>query len=126
MRRILLNIILALGLTLPILAGPTAAYACPSGAKGEALQGINQNGCSDSGVNGAIHGAVVILSLVVGAVAVIMVILAGFKYITSGGDTNKVANAKSTLVYALIGVVVAAVAQFLVHFVLFHTNKAVG
>jgi hypothetical protein len=47
-----------------------------------------------------------------------MIIIAGFKYITSGGDTNKVASAKSTLTYAIIGIVVVALAQLIVHFVI--------
>lgn len=128
MRRILLNIIVALSLVVPTLAIPaTASAACggSTSAGSKALQGINQSGCDDSGVQKVIHAAVLILSLLVGVIAVIMIILAGFKYITSGGEQQAVANAKSTLIYALIGLAIAAAAQVLVHFVLFQTQNAV-
>lgn len=59
-----------------------------------------------------------IFSVVVGVVAVIMIIYGGFRYITSGGDSGKITNAKNTIIYALIGLVVVALAQFIVKFVL--------
>jgi hypothetical protein len=49
--------------------------------------------------------------------------IAGFKYIASAGDQNKVASAKGTLIYALVGLAVAALTQFLIHFVLANTNN---
>ena len=55
----------------------------------------------------------------------VMIIIAGFKYVTSGGDTNGVASAKNTIIYAIIGIVVAALGQILVHFVLTTTQTAV-
>ena len=127
MRKILLNALLVVSLAVPMLAQPSVAFAaCPGGSKGEALQGIGEKSCNDSGVTNVVHAVVNILSLVVGMIAIIMIIVAGLKYITSGGDSNAVANAKSTLIYALIGLAVAALAQVLVHFVLFQTQKAVG
>jgi hypothetical protein len=51
-----------------------------------------------------------------------MVIISGFKYVTSGGDPQKVSGAKSTLIYAIVGLIVVALAQILVHFVLQQTN----
>lgn len=66
-----------------------------------------------------ILGAVIrILSILIGIAAVIMIMVSGFKYITAGGDSSKVTSAKNTLVYALIGLVIAALAQGLVQFVL--------
>lgn len=59
-----------------------------------------------------------ILSVIVGIVAVIMIIYGGFKYITSGGDSGNVSTAKNTIIYAIIGLVIVALAQFIVHFVL--------
>jgi len=59
-----------------------------------------------------------IFSIVVGVIAVIMIITGGLRYITSGGDTGKVGGAKTTIIYALVGLVVVAVAQLIVHFVL--------
>jgi hypothetical protein len=47
-----------------------------------------------------------------------MIILGGLKYITSGGDAQKVASAKSALIYAIVGLVIVALAQAIVRFVL--------
>jgi hypothetical protein len=59
-----------------------------------------------------------IFSLVVGVVAVIMIIIGGLKYITSGGDSGNVTGAKNTILYAIIGLVVVALSQFIVRFIL--------
>jgi len=117
-------------LILPILAGvvlmfgytPLASAACPRGgsAKSQVLQGVGQSGsnCKDDGVDKLIATIVRLLSFFIGVVAVIMIMVAGFKYVTSGGDANKLGNAKQTLVYALIGLVIAALAQIIVSWVL--------
>ncbi len=69
-------------------------------------------------INGRIGTIVNILSSLVGVLAVIMIIIGGFRYITSAGDSNKVGGAKNTIIYALIGLAIVALAQVLVRFVL--------
>lgn len=59
-----------------------------------------------------------IFSLIVGVVAVIMIIVGGLKYITSGGDSGNVSGAKNTILYAIVGLIIVALAQFIVRFVL--------
>jgi cytochrome bd-type quinol oxidase subunit 2 len=59
-----------------------------------------------------------IFSLVVGVVSVIMIIVGGLKYITSGGEASNISGAKNTIIYAIVGLVIVALAQFIVHFVL--------
>jgi Type IV secretion system pilin len=59
-----------------------------------------------------------ILSAIVGAVSIIMIIIGGFKYITSSGDSNNVSSAKNTIIYALVGLIIVAFAQVIVQFVL--------
>ena len=58
-----------------------------------------------------------ILSMLVGAISGIMVIVGGFKYVTSNGDANQTKNAKDTVMYALIGLLLVGFAQTLVRFV---------
>ena len=70
-----------------------------------------------------IRDIVNIVSIIVAIVAVIMIIIGGFKYITSGGDSGKVSSAKNTIIYAIVGLIVVALAQFIVKFVL---SKATG
>jgi hypothetical protein len=66
----------------------------------------------------AIIGSVInILSMLVGAVSVIMIIIGGFKYVTSNGDASSTKSAKDTVMYALIGLLLVGFAQTLVRFV---------
>ena len=67
-----------------------------------------------------------ILSVVVGIVAVIMIIVGGFRYVTSGGKQESVTSAKNTILYAIIGLVIVALAQIIVHFVLKNTTNLAG
>lgn len=71
-----------------------------------------------TGINDLITKIVNIFSIIVGIVSVIMIIYGGFRYVTSGGDSSNVSNAKNTIIYAIIGLVVVALAQFIVQFVL--------
>lgn len=59
-----------------------------------------------------------LFSIIVGVAAVLMIIYGGFRYVTSGGASDKVGNAKNTLIYAIIGLIIVALAQAIVHFVL--------
>lgn len=58
-----------------------------------------------------------ILLFIVGAVAVIMLVIGGLRYVTSNGDQNAVTGAKNTILYAIIGIVVAFLAYAAVQFV---------
>lgn len=69
-------------------------------------------------INDIIHTIVNLLSVIVGVVAVIMIIVGGFRYITSGGNDTSVTSAKNTILYAIIGLVVVALAQLIVRFTL--------
>lgn len=85
------------------------------------LTGGNCNTDTQEGadnVQTAIERIVNILSIIVGIVAVIMIVFGGFRYITSGGDSTKVGSAKNTIIYAIVGLVIVAFAQFIVQFVL--------
>jgi len=69
-------------------------------------------------INDIIHTIVNLLSAIVGVVAVLMIIVGGFRYITSGGNDTSVTSAKNTILYAIIGLVVVALAQLIVRFTL--------
>jgi uncharacterized membrane protein len=81
--------------------------------------------CSDTtSFTDIIKTIISVLSLIVGITAVIFVILGGFKFITSSGDAQKAASARNTILYAVVGLVVAALAQAIVAFVLTKANTA--
>ena len=54
---------------------------------------------------------------IVGAIALLMIVLGGFRYITAHGDSNQVAQARNTILYALIGLLVSMAAFSIVTFV---------
>lgn len=58
------------------------------------------------------------LSVIGGAVAVIAIIIGGLRYNTSGGDSGKVASAKNTIIYAVVGLIIIIFAQVIVNYVI--------
>ena len=114
-----------------LLLFPVAAYAvnvippiCESGNNIE-----NSQVCTDdlSGANatnplfgprGVLTISISVISIVIGVVAVIIIVIAGIKFMTSQGDPSKINTARNQIIYALIGIAVAAVAQGLVALVL--------
>lgn len=95
------------------------AAAAPTGAS----CATPTEGTGTSGVKAIAARIVTIFSIIVGAISIIMIIYGGFRYITSGGDSGKVGNAKNTLLYALVGLIIVALAQLIVRFVLTQTNS---
>lgn len=79
----------------------------------------NSNGQSITDkVNNFLKRLINIFSAIIGVVAVVMIIFGGFRYITSGGNDSSVTSAKNTILYAVIGLIIVALAQLLVRFVL--------
>ena len=54
---------------------------------------------------------------IAGALALLMLVISGIRYILSSGDPNNIAKAKDGIIYALIGLLVALVAEAIVSFV---------
>lgn len=59
-----------------------------------------------------------VIALVAGAVAVIVIIIGGFMYVMAGGDSGKLKTARDTIIYAVIGLVVIALAQSIIVFII--------
>lgn len=70
------------------------------------------------GPKGIVTVLVGILSIVIGVAAVIVIIIAGIQYMLSTGDPTKTNNSKNAILYALVGLGVAAFAQVIVKFLL--------
>lgn len=117
-------------LVAPAVSADTITNSVCQGVN-NAANGTNGIGCGTAGQNGntdlhkVANKIVSIFSIIVGIVSVIMIIYAGFRYITSGGDSGKVGNAKNSLIYAIIGLVIVALAQVIVHYVL-NTGGSLG
>jgi hypothetical protein len=59
-----------------------------------------------------------VLLYLIGAISVIMLIVGGLRYVVSGGDSTAVQNAKNTILYAVVGIIVAILAYAVVTFVI--------
>jgi hypothetical protein len=67
--------------------------------------------------SGAIQTVLGIAFGIIGALALLMVVVSGLRYILSAGDPQKTAQAKNGIVYSLVGLTVAISAEAIVHFV---------
>lgn len=116
---ILFGTLLAVGLAGTALAA-TKPFdgACQQQGAGVADSTVCKANGSDPliGENGTLNKVVTALCIVAGAVSVIFIIVGGIKYIFSGGDSAAVASAKNTVIYALIGLLVAVFAQEIIDF----------
>jgi hypothetical protein len=70
-----------------------------------------------TGKNGIIVKATNIIALVAGVAAVIMIIVSGIKFITSQGDPSSVAEARKTIIYTAVGLVVIVLARTIITYV---------
>lgn len=100
-----------------------AILALPAFVNAQSSKEVIQNSVesADPGgptVDNAVSAFITIFTIIVGVMAVVMIIFGGYKYITSGGDANKVAAAKATVMYALIGVVLVVLSQLILRFVI--------
>ncbi len=87
-------------------------------ANNQTCENQRKNTNPEDRLNNLIRAFINIFSVIVGIIAVIMIIIGGFKFITSAGDTGKITSAKHTVIYALVGLIIVALAQFIVRFVL--------
>jgi len=126
MKRLALIVATLLCLLAPASAFAAAPYdplgdACSSGGGVNGVQGASA--CSATtkntvtGPNGVLKKVSLIMAVISGVVAVIIILLSGFRYITSAGDAQKAASARSAIVGAVVGLVVIAASESIIVFV---------
>ena len=109
-----------------VIAGPSVVLLVPVAAHAatDASKGAVQAQPAGTPVN--LQGQVKIITntllLVIGIVAVIMLIIGGLRYVLSAGNENATKGAKDTILYAVIGIVVALLSFAIVNFVLTQFN----
>jgi hypothetical protein len=108
--------------TVSFLGDATVSAACDTSnlsiSSGADCARGNQQPSDLFGGNNSIFSRVTnILLFLVGAVSVIMLIIGGIRYVISGGDQAQVTSAKNTILYAIVGIVVAFLAYAAVNFV---------
>lgn len=97
-----------------------SATSVQEGANAARADGMPTELIGDNGVFSRITNTVL---LIVGLISVIMLVYGGLRYILSGGDSKKVTDAKNTVLYAIIGLIISLLAYAIVNFVL---NSVIG
>lgn len=116
--------IFGLALLFASLAVPLTASAAPIDVlKGSCDRSSNSDLCKARGTKlfgpGSIWTNVInTMIFVIGAISVVMIVIGGFRYTVSGGDSGQLNSAKNTILYSIVGLVVALAAYAIVNFVL--------
>jgi hypothetical protein len=129
LRQMILGLGLAVSLLFVQVAPASAVFTQQTinnglcaGSSGDVTNGASAADCNGNDaidkINNLIQSIVNLLSAIVGFVAVVMIIVGGLRYITSGGNDTSVTGAKNTILYAIIGLIIVALAQLIVHFTL--------
>jgi len=120
-----IKVMLAGVLAVPMLAlGISAAAPLQYASAVSSIQDGASSAKSDSQAdnlfssNGVFKKIVNAALFLIGAISVLMLIYGGIRYTISGGDSSSVTAAKNTIMYAVIGIVVALLAYAIVNFVL--------
>lgn len=72
---------------------------------------------SEDDANTLIDNLINTLLFLVGALAVVMIIVSGIWYMTANGDASKITRAKNTLTYSVVGLVIAFLAYAIITWV---------
>jgi len=97
-----------------------SALSVQEGADAARADGMPTELIGDNGVFSRLTNTIL---LIVGLISVIMLVYGGLRYILSGGDSKKVTDAKNTVLYAIIGLIISLLAFAIVNFVL---NSVIG
>lgn len=109
---------------LTLAAGKAMAMNVQDGVDAAKAEGVPTQLFGDTGFIGRLTTFIL---AAIGIVSVVMLIFGGFRYIISGGDAKKVTDAKNTILYAIIGLVIALLAYAIVNFIVYVvTNGAIS
>ncbi len=121
------KLLLIISIALPLFAFSLApkAFAADQEAVNSACKGINLvtggTGNCDSNtddLNKPLRTGIRIFQFVIGVISIVTIMLGGLRFVNSNGDASKVAQARNTIIYAVVGLVIVVLAQAIVQFVL--------
>lgn len=118
MKKLVLLVALTLGIATggAMLAQPAHASAIDQARQGAGK--VKTGGTNSSSVSSILQVVTNVLLFIAGAVAVIMLVLGGIRYTASNGDQNQITQAKNTIMYAVVGLIVTIIAYAVVDFVI--------
>ena len=126
MRKALLSIAIIIAMLAPIIiSAPTIRAVDVNSGNGDVSNICAQPGaatsayCQDTtnptnkvyGKNGVLITTSYIISIIAGVAAIIIIIISGIRFMVSGGDSNSVASARNSIIYAVVGLIVIAAAE---------------
>ena len=124
MKKLIRRLLIPLFIIGAVIVPQAAVYAAPAATQ-DAFEACSANpkspvcaSTNDAEVNTLIQTIINILLFVLGAIAVIMIVVGGIRYTTSNGDSSAITGAKNTILYAVVGLVIALLAYAIVNFVL--------
>jgi hypothetical protein len=111
--------LLSIAALVGIMTAAAPAYVGASPAS-QIQTGVDNagGGGETSNLGARVKTIVNILLYVLGAIAVVMIVIGGIRYTTSNGDSSAITSAKNTILYSVIGLIVAILAYSIVNFVL--------
>ena len=112
-----------LGVFTPAVSAANGIDICSNGNENSVYCQNKDKG--EGQVNGIIKTIVEVLLMAVGAISIIMIVIGGILFALSSGDTQKAAKARSTILYAVVGLIVSIFASAIVNFVFDGFNKPV-
>ena len=106
MKKYITRIVMSLVLLASVVATPLVApslvtAATPKDQACAGVQAIGGGNCEGGKLTGFLKDIINILLFVIGVISVIMIIVGGIRYVTSGGDSNSVSAAKNTVLYSI-------------------------
>jgi hypothetical protein len=111
--------LLTIGLGIALVATPVSALGEGGASAGiGAARGDNTPSNLVNGDSSIIKRAINIMLFAVGVLSVVMLIFGGFRYVISGGKKESVTNAKNTILYAIVGLLVSVFAYAIINFIL--------
>lgn len=111
--------LLTIGLGIALVGTPVSALGEGGASAGiSAARGDNTPSNLVNGDSSIIKRAINIMLFAVGVLSVVMLIFGGFRYVISGGKKESVTNAKNTILYAIVGLLVAVFAYAIINFIL--------
>lgn len=112
-------LVLGASFVLPAVVDTAPVSAQEGGLRGGADSAKGEDQQTELfGENGIFKTITNVLLFIIGAISVIMLIIGGIRYTVSNGDSAAVTSAKNTILYAVIGIIVAILAYALVNFVI--------
>lgn len=117
MKKIKLGIISIAALLGVVTLMPSYVLAAPAD---KIQEGVDASGGADNGggLGDQVKTIVNVLLYILGAIAVVMIVIGGIRYTTSNGDSSNIKSAKDTILYSVVGLIVAILAYSIINFVL--------